>query len=259
MPIDNIWLSFIFYSFIGWLYESVICSMITEHHFINRGFLLGPYCPVYGVGAVICYLCLGRIENPLILFFDAMFLCSLIEYVTGYGMEKLFHARWWDYSKFPFQLHGRICLYGALIFGLSNVLICFIVQPEYLEFLKILPPVCSDVLVVISAFLFITDTVTTLIAWTNLNRSLDALHKWLSEKSNNSMEGLSDYFFQKIPYHILHEKSGIQICMNNWNMKLKKRELRFLHAFPHIKLLRHEGMIQRLRIKEHIKNVFDKI
>ena len=259
MSLDSAWLSFIFYSIVGWIYESTVRSMITEGHFINRGFLLGPYCPVYGIGAVSCYFLLNRIENPLTLFLAAMFLCSVIEYMTSYGMEKLFHARWWDYSRFPFQLHGRICLYGALVFGFANVLICFIVQPDFLNFLKMINPACTYVFVILSAFVFMADTITTLIAWTNLNQRLDTLHKELFEKSNNSMEELSNYLLQKTPYRISHGKWGIQICMNNLNVKLKKSELRFLHAFPNVKLLRYEKMLKTIRIKEFIKNVFDKL
>ena len=106
-----IWL--FFYSVVGWIYESTLCS-VRAHKFINRGFLNGPYCPIYGWGAVLDILILGKVQNPVLLFFlGAIVTCSL-EYFTSYIMEKLFHARWWDYSKRKFNINGRVCLLGAV-------------------------------------------------------------------------------------------------------------------------------------------------
>lgn len=172
MKIEILFFSFIFYSFIGWFYESTICSLVNEHRFINRGFLMGPYCPIYGVGAILCYQYFHNISNPFVLFIASMLLCSLIEYVTGYGMEKLFHEKLWDYSQFPFQLHGRICLYGALLFGLSCVLVCYFVQPVVFLFFKGVPCQNIKIAVVIIAVLFGLDVIATLISWLNLSQRL---------------------------------------------------------------------------------------
>ena len=116
MTIEIIFLSFIFYSFIGWLYESALVTYVQKRTFINRGFFLGPYCPIYGAGAVFCYLLLKDISNPIILFIMAAIVCCTLEYFTSYVMEKLFHARWWDYSNLPFNINGRVCLAGAILF-----------------------------------------------------------------------------------------------------------------------------------------------
>ena len=104
------------YSIIGWVYESTICS-IGHRKLINRGFLNGPYCPIYGTGAVLVLLVLGRIQNPVLLFFaGAVVTCSL-EYLTSWLMEKLFHARWWDYSKRKFN------------FGAFSVVLVLVLHP----------------------------------------------------------------------------------------------------------------------------------
>lgn len=87
-----------FYSIVGWVYESLICS-VGARHFVNRGFLNGPYCPIYGFGAVFDLILLGKIENPFLLFLLGAIVTCTLEYLTSYGMEKIFHARWWDYSK----------------------------------------------------------------------------------------------------------------------------------------------------------------
>lgn len=116
------------YSIIGWVYESTICS-IGHKKLINRGFLNGPYCPIYGTGAVLVLLVLGRIQNPVLLFFaGAVVTCSL-EYLTSWLMEKLFHARWWDYSKRKFNIGGRVCLIGAVVFGAFSVVLILFLHP----------------------------------------------------------------------------------------------------------------------------------
>ena len=116
------------YSIIGWVYESTICS-IGQRKLINRGFLNGPYCPIYGTGAVLVLLVLGRIQNPVLLFFAGAVLTCSLEYLTSWLMEKLFHARWWDYSKRKFNIGGRVCLIGAVVFGAFSVVIILVLHP----------------------------------------------------------------------------------------------------------------------------------
>lgn len=116
------------YSVIGWVYESTICS-IGQRKLINRGFLNGPYCPIYGTGAVLVLLVLGRIQNPVLLFFAGAVLTCSLEYLTSWLMEKLFHARWWDYSKRKFNIGGRVCLIGAIVFGAFSVVLILVLHP----------------------------------------------------------------------------------------------------------------------------------
>lgn len=126
--IETWFLWLMIYSIIGWVYESTICS-IGHRKLINRGFLNGPYCPIYGTGAVLVLLVLGRIKNPVLLFFaGALVTCSL-EYLTSWLMEKLFHARWWDYSKRKFNIGGRVCLIGAVVFGAFSVVLVLVLHP----------------------------------------------------------------------------------------------------------------------------------
>ena len=103
---------------LGWLME-VTCKLFQFHRFINRGFLIGPYCPIYGFGAVFVTLLLsGFSDHPVAVFLLAMLVCGTLEYVTSYVMEKLFHARWWDYSQRKFNLNGRVCANTLIPFGL---------------------------------------------------------------------------------------------------------------------------------------------
>ena len=121
-------LLFFIYSFVGWLYETVLCS-VEERKLINRGFLRGPYCPVYGFGAIIDILVLNKIDNIFVLFFMGVILTCSLEYFTSWLLEKLFDARWWDYSYMKFNIKGRICLLGAIVFGLFSVLLIKLLNP----------------------------------------------------------------------------------------------------------------------------------
>ncbi|MDP4109586.1 MAG: putative ABC transporter permease, partial [Bacillota bacterium] len=124
----TVFLWFLIYSFIGWSYESTLCS-VKAGRLINRGFLNGPVCPVYGVGALAVLLFLNGEKNIFALFFSGMTITCTVEYITAYILEKSFGAKWWDYSKHRFNLHGRICLLGAVTFGSFSVLLVKYIHP----------------------------------------------------------------------------------------------------------------------------------
>lgn len=153
-------LLFMIYSFVGWLME-VFVFLVQEKKFINRGFLIGPYCPIYGFCSVLMILTFGKyISTPIALFIMAAFICTFFEYITSYIMEKLFHTRWWDYSNVSFNINGRVCLHNSILFGLLGVALLYIVNPNLEICLALIP---SNVLSVISASLlavFIADNIT---------------------------------------------------------------------------------------------------
>ena len=137
----KVFLWFILYSFFGWVYESILCSC-TSHSLVNRGFLNGPLCPIYGFGAVTVILAFWWEPDISLwnLFLSSMVLTCTLEYITSWGMEKLFHARWWDYSDYRFQLNGRVCLLGAVAFGSFSVLLIKVVHPRVAALVNRLPP-----------------------------------------------------------------------------------------------------------------------
>lgn len=128
-------LMFFAYSFVGWLNE-VLLIRISSGHFVNRGFLIGPYCPVYGTGGVLITLCLSKFEHAyFVLFGMSMIICTTLEYIVSWIMEILFHARWWDYSDKPLNLNGRVWLGNAVLFGLAGVFVIKGVNPIFFHFL----------------------------------------------------------------------------------------------------------------------------
>ena len=136
----------------GWISE-VIYGFIFEKKFINRGFLIGPMCPIYGFGAIIMMLYLTQYrENPLTVFIMGAVICTVLEYITSYLMEKIFKARWWDYSNYKFNVNGRVCLYLSWLFGLGGVVtVCFI-NPIIINLIKLIP---NTIMLIISSILFI--------------------------------------------------------------------------------------------------------
>lgn len=172
---------FIIYSIIGWLIE--ICLSILEHKkFINRGFLFGPYCPIYGVGCLCLIYVLKKYNDDLLaLFTIGTFLCSVLEYFTSYLLEKIFKARWWDYSHIPFNVNGRICLSNSLLFGIAGIFV-YKFNPFLLEKLQSIPVTIFYIIAILILIIFIIDVI---ISFNIVNKLKLAA---LNSKSDNTEE-----------------------------------------------------------------------
>lgn len=156
---DTLFLLFMLYSVMGWILE-VSCKLIEKHKFINRGFLIGPYCPIYGHGAILMILLLSKYQkDPLLLFTMSIVICSILEYSTSYIMEKVFKARWWDYSKRKLNINGRICLETMIPFGLLGMLIIYVVNPVFVNLLSMLSPDLTYTLAVVLSTIYIADNI----------------------------------------------------------------------------------------------------
>ena len=159
IEIDKYIILFFAFSFLGWLME-VMMVILKERKIVNRGFLIGPYCPIYGFGGLIMTLLLQNIKNnPILLFLLSLLICSVLEYETSYVMEKLFHARWWDYSNRKFNINGRICLTNMIAFGLLGCLIIYILDPIYFEKIKYLSTQILNIICIILLALFLIDSI----------------------------------------------------------------------------------------------------
>ena len=149
-------------SFGGWVYETIYCSVV-EGEFTKRGFLFGPTCPIYGIGALAVWLVLGQISNPFIVFIIGGFLATVIEYSTGLFLERRFKKKWWDYSMFKFNLHGRICPQASAVFGAFSVTSVFVLVPTMLNILMIFSKHTVSVVAFIVVTLYFLDTVASLL------------------------------------------------------------------------------------------------
>ena len=149
-------------SFGGWVYETIYCSVV-EGEFTKRGFLFGPTCPIYGIGALAVWLVLGQISNPFIVFIIGAVLATVIEYSTGLFLERRFKKKWWDYSMFKFNLHGRICPQASAVFGAFSVTSVFVLVPTMLNILMIFSKHTVSVVAFIVVTLYFLDTVASLL------------------------------------------------------------------------------------------------
>ena len=149
-------------SFGGWVYETIYCSVV-EGEFTKRGFLFGPTCPIYGIGAIAEWLVLGQISNPFVVFIIGAVLATVIEYSTGLFLERRFKKKWWDYSMFKFNLHGRICPQASAVFGAFSVTSVFVLVPTMLNILMIFSKHTVSVVAFIVVTLYFLDTVASLL------------------------------------------------------------------------------------------------
>jgi uncharacterized membrane protein len=163
MKYVDLFLLFIIYSFLGWCMEMIVTN-IHKEKIVNRGFLVGPICPIYGYGCILIIILLTRyIEKPIILFIMAILICSFLEYFTSYFMEKLFHARWWDYSKKKFNLNGRICADTMIPFGILGLIVMYFINPFITSIIVLIPKNIRITLAIIILIIYIIDNIVSFI------------------------------------------------------------------------------------------------
>lgn len=168
-------LYFFIYSFLGWVCESIYCSCL-EKKVINRGFLNGPVCPVYGVGALIIITGLWSYRDSIIAVFAmGIILTSLLEYATATILEKLFHAKWWDYSRYKFNINGKVCLLNSTLFGFMSVFVIEILQPFVIDILSKMNSLILFVLLILAMISMIGDLIITTKALNTLTVKVDIL------------------------------------------------------------------------------------
>ena len=186
----QLFLAFLIYSFLGWLCETIYCS-IGQKKFVNRGFLNGPLCPVYGFGAVAVLLFLRPArENLMLLFLCGMILTSVIEYITGFALEKLFAAKWWDYSSYRFNIHGRVCLRNSLMFGVLSVVAARLVDPVVQGMIQALPFEACVACCAVFGVLLVTDLAVTVRTILDLNGTLKQLQQLVEQARLDTAEYL---------------------------------------------------------------------
>lgn len=224
--IEKLFLMFLLYSFLGWLIET-IGGLITNKKFINRGFLLGPYCPIYGTGVILITLLLSKYkEDPTTLFFLSGLLCGTLEYITSFVMEKVFKSRWWDYSNMRFNINGRICLETLVLFAFAGLLVLGITNPLLESLLYKLPDILVHIITGILFILFVIDCIVSL----NIINSI----KQIKVTVSNQVKDNTDEISAKVKAIIMEKSSSYR---------------RLIAAFPHA---------FATKIKENIQDVKDK-
>ena len=152
-------LVFFIYAIAGWIMESTSIS-IRNKKFVNRGFLIGPVCPIYGYGVVLVSILLKKYQDDMIVtFFMSIIICGILEYLTSFFMEKIFNARWWDYSQRKFNINGRVCLQNLVLFGIASCVIVYIVNPFIIGKLRLIPSTVQTVIISILLAIHLVDNI----------------------------------------------------------------------------------------------------
>ena len=239
-------LLFIIYSILGWCME-VTLGLITNKKFVNRGFLIGPYCPIYGYGAIlITFLLKKYVDDMLTLFIMAILVCGVLEYATSYFMEKIFKARWWDYSKNRFNINGRVCLETIIPFGLLGLLIMYVTNPFFLGKLQQLPKTWLNILFWMILTLFIIDNIVSTVVISYIKKAL----KFMGKDLDNTEE------LTKKIREVLREKSILHRRLANAYPKLEAVKLKIKQKKEEIKQQVEE---QKREIKEQVENQKEEI
>lgn len=181
-------LYFIIISICGWMME-VTLQLIQKHKFADRGFLIGPYCPIYGVGGLlITWGLTGLEEHPVALFCVAIVLCGVLEYLTSYVMEKIFHARWWDYSDSKYNINGRVCLETIIPFGILGLLLIYFINPFIFDNLLRIPEDTINIIAIVIGVVFAVDLILSIKVISNVR---SATTKFDKENPKDNTEEIS--------------------------------------------------------------------
>lgn len=226
------WLFFI-YSVVGWLWETVYCSLKAKK-FVYRGFLVGPYCPIYGFGVLAVLYFIEPFQNNLILLYVlSTIVVTVLEYLTSLFMEKLFHARWWDYSHVPLNFQGRVALPVSLFWGVGCVVIVKFVNPAVMELERWLVQTFGAVLPIILMIIMLIDAVYTLSTMKGAREkteewlaAIDKVKENLAEKREVNHEKREDWLSHFEKNHQLREKLP----------KLSFNQKRYVKNFGHFHL-----------------------
>lgn len=231
-------LFFFIYSCMGWVCECIYCS-IPARKFINRGFLTGPLCPVYGFGALLVIWMLTPVSSDVgMLFIFGLLVTSALEYITSLLLEKLFHMKWWDYSTKHCNIHGRVCLLNSVLFGILSVLLMRGIHPPIRRLVNTFSPTVLFIATYTLCGILLLDLIVSVHATLQLNGKLKQLHSVLEEIQEKSAQHRLD-FGEKLAK--LRER---QFALEHHHVFSHRRLLR---AFPHLKSTRYHEEAVRLR------------
>lgn len=255
---------FIIYSFFGWIMESVLKTIIQKKP-INSGFLHGPFCPIYGFGALIMLFFLDGFKNNIILLFlSAFFILSLWEYIVGWGLEKIFHTKYWDYTNNKFNIKGRVCLLNSLFWGVLGVVFIKYMHPFVTEKIDTINETFLTICTIALSLSIIVDMIVTIIKVNNISINLEKLKEVttkIKEKLDEIEVETRQITKEKLEERIKIGKENLQETIDELKykqMKIKRKLLRqtnrLKNAFPTMKSEAIEKISEFLKeMKENIK------
>lgn len=237
------WVLYFFcYSILGWMCETVYCS-IGAKKLVNRGFLNGPLCPVYGFGALLVLSALRPLHgNPLLIFFVGAVLTSALEYVTGWLLETIFHMKLWDYSKRILNLHGRVCLRNSVLFGLLCVVLDLWIHPLFARYIEALPTLGLGLLGGFLCGILFSDCLITVYTFLRVNGHIQ------------KMQAAAESFHQTVKTMREEQRAQASAAVAELRAQLERMqtdthalERRVLRAFPQMQSKRYPEAMEKLK------------
>ena len=222
---------FVIYSLLGWLLESTYRT-ILEKKIINTGFLKGPFCPIYGCGAIIIIIFFSGLEkNILALFLVSIIILSLWEYLVGVFLEKMFKTKYWDYSNHKFNYKGRICLTNSIAWGILAVIFIKFIHPTIESLLNQVDSIYINISVIAISSILVIDAIISIIKTKNIETSLQRI-----EEINEQIKEKISEIKEKAQYNDNKEKiiKELEIKRKRLIKNLYKRVNRLKKAFPAI-------------------------
>ena len=206
--IDYLWF-FVIYSFLGWVVE-VSFQTIKKKAFINRGFLNGPYCSIYGIGMSFIIFIFSPFDNLILLFLGSIILTSLLEYITGYLLEKVFNEKWWDYSKEPFNIHGYISLFFSIRWGVGIVFTVFFIHHFVLFIVNHSHNLIGYIFLILILVSIFADFVVTMYELLNIKRNYNTLDDIVSKLEEYS-DQLGINIYEKVCSAIITKENIMEL------------------------------------------------
>lgn len=248
---------FIVYSIAGWILESIYKS-ILEKKTINSGFMFGPYCPIYGFGAIIMIALLQNIKSDITLLFIVSFVVlTLWEYVVGVILEKVYHTKYWDYSNNRININGRVCLLNSVYWGILGVIFTRVIHPQVAKLTLLIPSNTLFYIDLIIGLIMIVDATISGINFNLISKKIEEL-KTLSEKIKEKLEKAKTTKQSKTTTsskNNLEEKEQnlmqLQLRHNKLTIALYKQLTRLKKAFPTMQLeTANKFLSEKIDIKE---------
>lgn len=237
-------LLFFMYSFLGWLWE-VIINIVRKRKFINRGFLIGPYCPIYGYGILLITILLKKYQDDVVItFIMSILIAGILEYYTSLIMEKIFNARWWDYTYKKFNINGRVCLDVLIFFGVLACLIVYFANPFFMQILSIFKSPFIHIITIALVAGYLIDNVTSFKIIMNLkdvSRTLKDNTEEMSKKVRNILTRKSRLHRRLVyAFPAIDAKVKLQEWKERLNYKIEEKRQTSLERKKEIKLKAEE-------------------
>lgn len=231
--IFDLWTYFIIYSFLGWILESIVRS-VCEKKLINTGFLYGPFCPIYGCGAIIMLVFLRYFESSwILLFITSIIFLTFWEYIVGVFLEKTFKTKYWDYSNQKFNFQGRICLTNSLCWGVLGVVFIKYIHPFVSNLLQVVGSVNLVIAVYVCTILFLADTIISIIKLINIKSTLQKVED-LNEQIRQKITEFKNMDKMKTPENVQVIIDKMKLKRDRTLRKLYRHVFRLKKAFPAI-------------------------